>query len=206
MRWISAASPDHAEYPVWQALLKRHGIDRPVYTRTLIGDERIFGWWNSGLVAVRRKAGIFGRWQEIFDANWNEEIWPKVGEYRFFTEQMSFGLALMATRARLRSLPIEYNYNVTIHDRLPRRMQLRALEEIATIHYHKLLEKASWQDPFARLRSLRPKGERLEWLREQMRSLDIGRPTGLRGWSTRVVRKLRKRIVLQRDSRSTKLA
>jgi len=190
MRWIGAGSPDHAEYSIWQALLERHGIDSPVFTRTLIGDERIFGWWNSGLVAVRRRAGIFGRWQEIFDTNWNEEIWPNEWEYLFFTEQLSFGLALMASRARVRRLPIEYNYNVTIHDRLPPPLQRHALEEITTIHYHKLLGKASWRDPFARPRSFRPKGERLEWLCEEMRSLDLGRPTGLRGLFARVGRKL----------------
>ena len=196
--WVGAGSPDHENYALWVALLARHGIESPRFTRTVVGGHRIFGYWNSGLVAVRRNAGVFHRWQEIFEANWRESIWPKGGDHLIYLEQVSFALALMSSGARLRTLSRDYNYHIVIHDELPPDARLSALEDMTTMHYHKLIEKSCWQKPFQRVRSFRPDGERYDWLRREMRALSIGRPTELRRYWAGAGRKLRKAMAPSR--------
>ena len=98
----------------------------------------------------------------------------------------------MARKARLRTLPRDYNYHAVIHGDLPAADRRSDFADMTTMHYHKLLSKSSWRDPTRRVRDFDPRGERYEWLRQQMRELGIGRPGGLRGLAARLVRKLRK--------------
>ncbi len=184
------AGPGDPLYPAWTALLSRHEIDEPYFTRTVIDEKEIVGYWNTGLVAVRRSAGIFARWEEIFEANWQEEIWSKEGDQRFFTEQMSFGLSLMAKRARVRTLSRDHNYHIVIHDELPEAARIGRLEDMTTMHYHKLIPKSPSKQPFRRVKHFAPSGERYDWLRDQMRELGLGRPAGMRGVLDRASRKL----------------
>jgi hypothetical protein len=60
-----------------------------------------------------------------------------------------------------------------IHDELPPDARLFALEDMTTMHYHKLIERSRWQKPFRRVRSFRRNGERYDWLRRETRALSI---------------------------------
>ncbi len=174
-RWVGAGSPEHEGFPYWLALFERHGIESPPMHRTAVEGDRIFAYWNSGLVSARRRCGVFAKWREVFEANWRESLWPKQGDYYFYCEQVSFTIALLASGVRHRDLPRSYNYNVPLQDALPEHERLECLDEMVVMHYHKLLEKSHWRDPWSRLAWTPPPCERDAWLREQMRELDIGR-------------------------------
>ena len=58
--------------PYWQKMYAELGVkDRP-FVRTTVGQMEIRAYWNSGLIAARRSAGLFTAWEQalvqLFDA------------------------------------------------------------------------------------------------------------------------------------------
>ena len=77
-------------------------------SETTVGQMQIRAYWNSGLIAARRSAGLFAAWeralQRLFDAEIVQKRWPQ------FMDQLSWAGVTADVHDRVRILSDAYNY------------------------------------------------------------------------------------------------
>jgi hypothetical protein len=127
------------EYDYWQRLYAVCNVEQITYTETTIDVKRIQGYWNSGLMAVRRKSKIYSQWETNLLQMLRSQTYPKNGIY--FTEQSTFSATIMGMKARLVELPGSYNYPIHRQNILLPNKKINDLGGIVTAHYHDLFRK-----------------------------------------------------------------
>jgi hypothetical protein len=124
----------------WLRLYALFGLGDPGwYVEATLDRLRIRAWFNSGLVAVRRAAGLFGQWRDDFEAIAGAGLLPPDGRVHY-TEQLALATALTRVRDRVTILPATYNYPLS-----GRAMQLpplreAGLEKLVHIHYNRYFQ------------------------------------------------------------------
>ncbi len=136
---ISTGGPDDPEYDYWQKLYEVCGVSEPTYVESVVDEKSIFAYWNSGLVAVRREAGLFRRWYGNFVKVMRQGLRPKSG--LFFVEQSTLAATFTAAKAHVLTLPNTYNYPISNHDRMPGSKKIHALADMVTLHYHTMFRQ-----------------------------------------------------------------
>jgi hypothetical protein len=142
-----AEGPDDPNYPYWEKLYRLAGVSRREYVETLVDRRRILGYWQGGLVGVRRQAGVFSRWSRVFRAAIDGGAKPSQGV--FYVEQSALSSAMLAASGDILPLPPAYNYPIHAHARLPEAMRITRLRDLVTIHYHRLFERRCSGHPLA---------------------------------------------------------
>src|SRR5581483_1188623 len=71
--------PGHANERYWQELYALAGVSDPPWVETALQGRRARGYWNSGLVATRREAGLLTEWLDLFRRLVDEERVPPSG-------------------------------------------------------------------------------------------------------------------------------
>ncbi len=152
--------------PFWRKMYAELEVEGRPFTETTVGQMRIRGYWNSGLIAAKRSAGLFGAWERalerLFDAEIVQNRWPQ------FMDQLSWaGVTADAEVAeRLRLLGDAYNYPLPHRQALVPAARDLDLEQIVHLHYRLWfhmpapLEKAS--PPFG------AGGDRYRWLDQRL--------------------------------------
>ena len=125
---------------------------------------KIRAYWNSGLIAVRRSAGLFAAWERalhrLYDAELVDDRWPQ------FMDQISWAMVATDVHDRVRILSDAYNYPLRHRPSLPAEMMELELGEIVHLHYRLwfhipgALEKV--EPP------LDPAGDRYRWLESRL--------------------------------------
>lgn len=137
-------SDGEGEY--WKAVYELLGVgDISHRVTTSVDQVPIYPYFNSGLAFARRDAGIFGNWLTNFTRIMEAGICPKVGSY--FIEQSSLSATVLAMGVDFEVLPKHCNYPIHLHNQLPEQNRLHSLEEISTVHYHKIFER-HFYDPW----------------------------------------------------------
>lgn len=131
----STGSQDPQEW-YWQKLYQVLGVKREIFVNTPIGNKRIRAYWNSGLVAVRRSAGIFTAWKENFTKVMHLDITPPQGIY--FVEQSVLSVTLCALADNVEHFSLNYSYPLPLHNRLSPELRLQKWDDITSIHYFNL--------------------------------------------------------------------
>jgi len=119
--------------PFWRKMYAELGVKSEPWVETTVGQMRIRAYWNTGLVAARRSAGLFGAWERalvrLFDAEIVQNRWPQ------FMDQLSWAGVTADVHERVLILSHAYNYP------LRRRMALAPeatdldLTELVHLHY-----------------------------------------------------------------------
>jgi len=143
---IGSAGPDdpHAEF--WTRVHKRFGTTPPPLVRTTVTDEEIHGYWNSGLVATRRDAGLMNRWCEITEVLLRERFVPANGALNQL-DQVALAVALAGTDVEV--LDASYNYPLPLRERLPAPSATANLEELVHVHYFRSLHLPGFLETLA---------------------------------------------------------
>lgn len=150
--------------PFWRKMYAELGVKSEPWVETTVGQMRIRAYWNTGLVAARRSAGLFEAWERalvrLFDAEIVQNRWPQ------FMDQLSWAGVTADSHDRVLILSHPYNYP------LRRRMSLAPeatdldLTELVHLHYRlwfhlpDALEKVV--PPFD------PGSDRYRWLAERL--------------------------------------
>jgi hypothetical protein len=146
--------------PYWRRLYSTLGVTSEPFTETTVDREPIRAYWNAGLVAARREAGLFARWEEaarrLVDA---DVMHPKRPD---FVDQFALAGVTADQHEGVRVLPPAYNYPLAFRSALPEPLQTLTLEQIAHLHYHRWFQLPGLLEmldpPFA------GDGERYRWL------------------------------------------
>ena len=126
--------PDHDNEGYWQELYRLAGVSDPPWIETALRGTRIRGFWNSGLVAARREAGILGEWLELFGRLAADRRLPPSGKIDNL-DQIALALVLSRRPDSVKTLPWPYNYRITRRGRYRGGAGRAQLDELVHVHY-----------------------------------------------------------------------
>jgi len=153
---------DNAAY--WKRLYDLFGVSNPQFVETVIGKEKIFSYYNAGLIFGSRRSGIFQQWRANFEKVMGMGIMPNQG--LFFVEQSVLSATLASMKLTVNELPNTYNYSPESHFYLTGKNEALGLDQINTFHYHRLFSpprKINVRKDFASFT-----GPKLEWIKQEL--------------------------------------
>jgi hypothetical protein len=129
-------------YAYWCRLYEIAGALPKRTVRTTLDDEAIWEYYNSGLVAVRREAGIFSHWEMVFGRILASGVLPATGLH--YVEQSALAASITAKASRVETLTADYNLPVIPEYAVVLESRLELLSEAITCHYHRSFENGGW--------------------------------------------------------------
>ena len=134
----ASAGPGDPFEEYWSRLYTLAGAEARPFVKTILTNERVRGTWNSGVVALRRSAGIAAQWREAMVRLLENDFSPPAARYLRENNVLS---AVAASRYdRFQELSFAYNYPVQNWDRMTARGI--APEEAVLWHYQPFFDKA----------------------------------------------------------------
>jgi len=164
LRVSSAGDGDRGD-DYWLRMYDLLGVRARPFVETSCDRVRIRAYANSGLVAARRDAGLFGQWKRDFLALAAAGHRPANGDMHYM-DQLSLAATLARAWTRARILDGRYNYPIVGRPLLAEPLRSARLDELVHVHYHSYFH----EDGF--LAALQPAVERdgdvVPWLRSQL--------------------------------------
>jgi len=160
---IGSAGRDDPHDEFWTRVHERFGTAPPPLVRTTVTGEEIHGYWNSGLVATRRDAGLMNRWCEITEVLLRERFVPANGALNQL-DQVALAVALAGTDVEV--LDASYNYPLPLRERLPASIATARLDELVHVHYFRSLHFPGFLETLAP--PLELSSPVAAWLREHL--------------------------------------
>ena len=158
--FLNSTGPEDPNDAYWQKVYEASGIEARPFVETELG-RRVRAYFSSGLVAVRREAGLFRQWKKDFLRLVNAELIP---EGTGVSRMDEVSLAALLTRAfdRVRILDGRYNYLIYRRSQLGSPWREARLEDLVHVHYRHWFNEKNFlrqvEPP------LDPTSEILQWL------------------------------------------
>jgi hypothetical protein len=109
------------------------------YVETTCSRQRIRAYFNSGLIAVRRSAGLFAQWRDDFLQLVAANHIPRELHYM---DQLSLAATLTRIHSRVDTLDGAYNYPLPGRSMLAEPYGSMPLEQLVHVHYNRSLRSA----------------------------------------------------------------
>ncbi len=141
--WIAAARPVDRRIagsrgkgknePYWKRMYEALEVTEEPFVETTVGSMRIRAYWNSGLIAARREAGLFTAWESALVTLYERDlVYARMPQ---FMDQLSWAGATANFADRVRVLSDSYNYPLRQRSGLDGRARELDLDEIVQLHY-----------------------------------------------------------------------
>lgn len=164
-RRVSSAGDGDRGDSYWMRMYELCGVEERPFVETSCDRVRIRAYANSGLVAVRRGAGVFTQWQRDFLTLAAAGHHPAGGDVHYM-DQLSLAATLARIWGRVQILDGRYNYPIVGRALLAEPLRSARLDELVHVHYHRYFHVdgflASLQPPLER------DGEVAGWLHAQL--------------------------------------
>ncbi len=147
----------------WQRMYRALGVRSEPWVTSVVDRKRIRAYWNTGLVAARRDAGLFGAWEEALERLYAADL---VFRKPVLMEQLAWSGVTADIHERVWQLPDAYNYPLPKRRFLPEEMQRLDLDDLVHVHLHKWAHLPGFLEEV--LPPLDPDGERYRWLDERL--------------------------------------
>ncbi len=149
---------------IWNQAFNAFRIQSPLMARTLITNEEIIGYWNSGVIVIKNDNHLFKDWLAVFEKLYEDNIVPE--QYSYFIEQFSLSLLIHQNWKAFEPLPDSFNYDISNHKYLHATNRLDAYHKIHILHYHKIFLNATFNFPLPKL----DKGSAIRsWIKSQVK-------------------------------------
>jgi hypothetical protein len=112
----ASAGPGDPFEDYWTRLYELVGATARPFVTTILSKERVRGTWNSGVVPVRRSAGIARQWRASMEQLLADDFAPREASY--LRENNLLSAVAAAHYDRYRELSFSYNYPVQNWDRM----------------------------------------------------------------------------------------
>jgi hypothetical protein len=149
----------------WAQLAFEFQIPSFCRVTTTVDRQQILGYWNSGLVSVRRSAGIFTAWKENFETAMSLGMLPPKP---YFLDQCVLAATIHALGVTVTELPPSYNYPLHLQDRIPARSRITSFRRMTSAHYHVMFEASNWPSMPSGSNPMRWYSPRARWLAKQL--------------------------------------
>jgi hypothetical protein len=161
-RTAGSTGPGDPNEPYWQQVYDILGVRGWPFVTTIVDRARIRAYWNTGLVAARRTAGLFQAWERALVRLFESGC---VFKKPVLMEQVAWAGVIADVHDRVRILPDEYNYPLPKRTLLPPGIRDLELDDLVHVHYHR------WGHLPGFLGEVRPPldsgSERFRWLAER---------------------------------------
>jgi hypothetical protein len=181
-----SSGPDDPNEPYWVRVHEVAGLPAPApdgpYIETAVGRERVRPYFNAGLIAARREAGVFRAWRDMFLALMRAGHVPGVsagapiptansggggrGGQMTFMDQIALAAVVAKRPAALRLLDWRYNYPLPKRPLLPPPQAEAPLESLIHVHYHRWFNRPGFLDELTP--RLDPSSAIVRWLSERL--------------------------------------
>jgi hypothetical protein len=135
-----AADPNNA---FWDELHAIAQVKNDLYVMTTVDRQEIRAFFNSGVVAVRRSAGIFTAWKENFEKLVSTKDVSSINKENFYFEQSMFSATVCAVTDKIWYFSPGYNYPIHFHNRIIDTERRESFDQIVCIHDH-LFREREW--------------------------------------------------------------
>ncbi|MEA2489821.1 MAG: hypothetical protein QOH21_1613 [Acidobacteriota bacterium] len=164
-RRLSSAGEGDRGDEYWLRMYELCGVEARPFVETSCDRVRIRAYANSGLVAARRSAGVFGQWQRDFLTLAKAGHRPAGGDLHYL-DQLSLAATLARYWDRVEVLDGRYNYPLVGRPLLAEPLRSARLDELVHVHYNRYFHDhgflAALQPPLER------DGEVVGWLQEHL--------------------------------------
>jgi hypothetical protein len=150
----------------WRKIYEVCDVKSEIFVNTLIGNTKVRGYWNSGMVAVKRNAGIFTAWKNNFAKVMKLQIAPPQGIY--FVEQSVLAATLCSLEENIFTFSPSYNYPLPLHNRLSKAAKLKKFDELVSIHYFNMFFYNDWEKSLDKLKGIDKSSDKFQWLCESI--------------------------------------
>jgi hypothetical protein len=133
-RTAGSTGPGDPNEPYWQRVYELLGVRSWPFVTTTVDRARIRAYWNTGLVAARRSAGLFTEWEKALVRLFESDC---VFRKRVLMEQVAWAAVIADIHDRVRVLPDEYNYPLPKRRLLPPGVRDLELDDLVHVHYHR---------------------------------------------------------------------
>jgi hypothetical protein len=148
----------------WRDLCQCCGVDydQLPWTESFADRSRIKASYNAGLVIVRGKLGIMQRWSHFFFTSVRQQLRPYAHDRHFRSgagwvepaasrlwgsNQAALSLAIWSTTRNVKELEPTYNYQLTHHEQIDKRLRKRVFPNLVHVHYHWMLHDQISKNP-----------------------------------------------------------
>jgi hypothetical protein len=172
--WVAAARPVDRRIagskgkgknePYWRRMYDALGVTARPFVETTVGNVEIRAYWNSGLLAARRSAGLFGAWERAINRLYDLDVVYKRRPH--FMDQLSWAAVTADVHDQVRILSDAYNYPIRQRAVLPQTARDLDLDGIVHLHYRlwfHLPDALNKVDP-----PFDPGSERYRWLEARL--------------------------------------
>ena len=147
----------------WQRMYDELGVRSEPWVTSVVDRKRIRAYWNTGLVAARRDAGLFAAWEEALERLYAKDV---VFRKPVLMEQLAWSGVTADIHDRVWELPDPYNYPLPKRRFLPAEMQALDLSDLVHVHLHKWAHLPGFLTEV--LPPLDPASDRYRWLSERL--------------------------------------
>ncbi len=130
-----STGPGHENDGYWERLYELAAAAGRPFSTTWLTGEPIRAYWNAGLVATRRRAGLMGAWLELFIRLVDTGHVPERGMDQL--DQLALAGVLARDPESVATLPDPYNYRLTRRPDLKRPARKLDLADLVHVHYMK---------------------------------------------------------------------
>ncbi len=158
--FLNSSGPEDPKDSYWQRVYEVSGIETRPFVETELG-HRVRAYFSSGLVAIRREAGLFRQWKADFLRLMDAGLIPEsTGVSRM--DEVSLATALARAFGRVRILDGRYNYLIYRRPLLASPWREARLEDLIHVHYRHWFNEKNYlrqvEPP------LDPTSEIIQWL------------------------------------------
>ena len=128
----------HRNEADWQTLYEVLGVAARPFVETVVERERVRAYFNAGLVALRREAGLGTSWRDATLRLLDSPIAERA-PLRRQIDQLALGGILADRIEAVKVLPDTYSYPLPKRIKLPPQMQALDLADLVHVHGHRWL-------------------------------------------------------------------
>jgi hypothetical protein len=174
-RWIAAAKPVGSSRAggqkgpgkrnerFWRRMYAELGVRSEPWVTSVVDRKRIRAYWNTGLVAARRDAGLFATWEQALERLYAKDV---VFRKPVLMEQLAWSAITADHHDRIWELPDPYNYPLPKRRFLPEEMQALDLPDLTHVHLHRWAHLPGFLTEV--MPPLDPDSDRYRWLDERL--------------------------------------
>lgn len=159
-----STGPDDLNDPYWTRSHELCGVPAGRFVETVRDRQRIRGYYNAGLVAMRRDSGISERWLDFLRRFFATD--HRLGAKFNNLDQHALAMVAAGSDDRTLVLDARHNYPIPQRARLPEPDRSRPMSELVQLHYHRWFHARDF------LTAVSPKFDlddpRVEWLRSRL--------------------------------------
>jgi hypothetical protein len=146
-RRVGSSGPGDPMDAYWLRMYELLGIDARPFVDTACSRQRIRAYFNSGMIAVRRSAGLFAQWRDDFLRLMAAGHIPRNGPLHYM-DQLSLAAALTRVWTRVTVLDRRYNHALPGRDLVREPLRSIGREALVHVHYNSMFDTvARWLEP-----------------------------------------------------------